>query len=153
MVSSISYKLGQNRLVTGFGAHHRAHHSTYRNRPTYGHGIVRTVRRTFGALSRPVLVYGANKLSDLISGDGYHHRVHTVRRRRTVHSAGSFRPSGYGIRRHRITLNRRRTTTVGGYRPRKTVRRAPRRTLGCGTRHRRVYTGTRVNHRRHILLI
>ena len=50
MVSSIGYKLSQNRLVTGFGT---------RRRTTRGTGVA---RRTIGALSRPALTFVANKL-------------------------------------------------------------------------------------------
>ena len=106
MVSSISYLLGKNDRVTGFGA---------RRKPTSscGRGYVRKV---VGAVSRPALTYIANKIADVISGTGRRKAVRKPRTvRRTVHSAGSFRPSGYGVkrRRPRSTLTRKRRTTVG----------------------------------------
>ena len=116
MVSSIAYLLGKNDRVTGFGA---------RRKPTSscGRGYVRKV---VGAVSRPALTYIANKIADVISGTG---RRRAVRKPRTVHSAGSFRPSGYGVkrRRPRSTLTRKRRTTVGTgtrktRRPRSTLR-------------------------------
>ena len=87
MVSSIAYLLGKNDRVTGFGA---------RRKPTSscGRGYVRKV---VGAVSRPALTYIANKIADVISGTGRKRRA--VRKPRTAHSAGSFRPSGYGMRR------------------------------------------------------
>ena len=102
MVSSIAYLLGKNSLVTGFGV--------YRKRSTScGRGYVRKV---VGAVSRPALTYIANKIADVISGTG---RRRAVRKPRTVHSAGSWRPSGMGVkrRRPRSTLTRTRRTTVG----------------------------------------
>ena len=102
MVSSISYLLGKNDRVTGFGS---------RRKPTSscGRGYVRKV---VGAVSRPALTYIANKIADVISGTG---RRKAVRKPRTVHSAGGWKPSGYGVkrRRPRSTLTRKRTTTVG----------------------------------------
>ena len=49
----------------------------------------------------------------MISGTGRRRRA--IRKPRTVHSAGSFRPSGYGVkrRRPRSTLTRTRRNTVG----------------------------------------
>ena len=102
MVSSISYLLGKNDRVTGFGAR--------KCRPsTAGRGYVRKV---VGAVSRPALTYIANKIADVISGTG---RRKAVRKPRTVHSAGSWRPSGMGVkrRRPRSTLTRTRRTAVG----------------------------------------
>ena len=58
MVSSISYKLAKNDLVTGFGVHRK--HAT-----SCGRGYVRKV---VGAVSRPALTYIANKIADVISG-------------------------------------------------------------------------------------
>ena len=115
MVSSISYKLAKNDLVTGFGAHQK--HAT-----SCGRGYVRKV---VGAVSRPALTYIANKIADVISGTG---RRKAVRKPRTVHSAGSWRPSGFGMRKKpRSTLTRKRRTTVGSgtrktRRPRSTLR-------------------------------
>ena len=95
MVSSISYKLAQNRLVTGFGT---------RRRTTRGSGIV---RKTIGALSRPALTFVANKIADAITGTGVRRRKTTTTKRRTVRTAGSFKPAGYGLkRRPRKTLRR-----------------------------------------------
>ena len=100
MVSSIAYKLAKNDLVTGFGVHRK--HTT-----SCGGGYVRKV---VGAVSRPALTYIANK----ISGTGGRKR-RAVRKPRTVHSAGSFRPSGMGVkrRRPRSTLTRTRRPTIG----------------------------------------
>ena len=113
MVSSIGYLIQKNDRVTGFGA----------RRPTSscGRGYVRKV---VGAVSRPALTYIANKIADVISGTG---RRRAVRKPRTVHSAGSWKPSGMGVRRRpRSTLTRTRRTTVGtGHktrRPRSTLR-------------------------------
>ena len=104
MVSSIAYLLGKNDRVTGFGVHHR--------KPTTscGRGYVRKV---VGAVSRPALTYIANKIADVISGGSRKRRA--VRKPRTVHSAGGWKPSGYGVRRRRprSTLTRTRRTTVG----------------------------------------
>ena len=121
MVSSISYLLAKNDRVTGFGA---------RRKPTSscGRGYVRKV---VGAVSRPALTYIANKIADVISGTG---RRKAVRKPRTVHSAGSWRPSGFGMRKKpRSTLTRKRRTTTAGTGARKT--RKPRATL---TRVRRL---------------
>ena len=94
MVNSLSYKLAQNRLVTGFGT---------RRRTTRGSGIV---RKTIGALSRPALTFVANKIADAITGTGVRKRK-TTTKRRTVRTAGSFKPAGYGLkRRPRKTLRR-----------------------------------------------
>ena len=110
MVSSIGYKLAQNKLVTGFGT---------RRCTTRGRGII---RRTIGSIARPALGYIANKISDLISGTG--------RTRR----AGSWKPTGMGVRRKpRSTLKKRKT---GGLK-RKVTRRVPRSRLG-GLRRKRV---------------
>ena len=112
MVSSIGYLIQKNDRVTGFGA----------RRPTSscGRGYVRKV---VGAVSRPALTYIANKIADVISGTG---RRRAVRKPRTVHSAGSWKPSGMGMRKPRKTLGtRKRRTTVGS--GRKT--RKPRTTL------------------------
>ena len=116
MVSSIAYLLGKNTRVTGFGVHRK--HAT-----SCGRGYVRKV---VGAVSRPALTYIANKIADVISGGSRKRRA--VRKPRTVHSAGSFRPSGMGVRRRRprSTLTRTRRTTVGTGRktrkPRSTLR-------------------------------
>ena len=112
MVSSISYLIGKNSLVTGFGAHRKRATSC-------GRGYVRKV---VGAVSRPALTYIANKIADVISGTG---RRKAVRKPRTVHSAGSWRPSGFGMRKKpRSTLTRKRRTTTAG-----TGHRKPRSTL------------------------
>ena len=118
MVSSIGMALQRQKLCTGFGM--RRHRVSTRR----GCGVV---RRTIGNISRPALVWAANKVADLVTGNG---RRRIIRRRRVVRAAGSFKPSGYGIRRPRrhLTVHRRRTTTVGGYR-RHTVHRRPRSTL------------------------
>ena len=99
MVSSISYLLAKNARVTGFGA----------RKSTCGRGL----RKVIGAVSRPALTYIANKLADVISGTGRRRRA--IRKPRTVHSAGSWKPSGMGVRRRRprSTLTRTRRTTVG----------------------------------------
>ena len=109
MVSSIGYKLAQNKLVTGFGT---------RRCTTRGRGVI---RRTIGSIARPALGYIANKISDLISGG---------RTRR----AGSWKPTGMGVRRKPRSTLKRRTIGTG------LKRRAPRRTLrrGTGLRRKRV---------------
>ena len=81
MVSSLSYKLAKNDLVTGFVVHRKRSTSC-------GRGYVRKV---VGAVSRPALTYIANKIADVISGGSRRRRA--VRKPRTVHSTGSFRPS------------------------------------------------------------
>ena len=117
MVSSISYLLGKNDRVTGFGARRTCRPSTT------GRGYVRKV---VGAVSRPALTYIANKIADVISGTGRKRRA--VRKPRTVHPAGSWRPSGMGVkRRPRASLTRKRRTTTVGTGARKT--RKPRATL------------------------
>ena len=116
MVSSISYKLAKNDLVTGFGERRTCRPSTT------GRGL----RKVIGAVSRPALTYIANKTADVISGGSRRRRA--VRKPRTVHSAGGWKPSGYGVkrRRPRSILTRKRRTTVGtGHktrRPRSTLR-------------------------------
>ena len=114
MVSSISYLLGRNSLITGFGVHRKRSTSC-------GRGYVRKV---VGAVSRPASTYIANKIADVISGGSKRRRA--VRKPRAVHSAGSWKPSGMGVRRRRprSTLTRTRRTTVGtGHRkPRLTLR-------------------------------
>ena len=108
MVSSISYKLAQNKLITGFGT---------RRCTTRGRGVI---RRTIGSIARPALGYIANKVADLISGTG----------RRTVRRAGSWKPTGMGVRRKpRSTLKRR---TIGTGLKRRALRR------GTGLRRKRV---------------
>ena len=109
MVSSIGYKLSQNRLVTGFG--HRA--------TTRGRGIV---RRTVGAIARPALTYIANKIADVISGGSVH-------RRKSVHRGSSWKVTGAGTRRKpRKTLTTRRVgagkrkTQSAHQKPRKSLR-------------------------------
>ena len=69
--------------------------------------------KVVGAVSRPALTYIANKIDDVVSGGSRKRRA--VRKPRTVHSAGSWKPSGFGMRKKpRSTLTRkRRTTTVG----------------------------------------
>ena len=109
MVSSISYKLAQNKLITGFGT---------RRCTTRGRGIRSVVGNV---LARPALTFIANKVADLISGG---------RTRR----AGSWKPTGMGVRRKpRSTLKKRKT---GGLK-RKVTRRVPRSRLG-GLRRKRV---------------
>ena len=113
MVGSIGYQLQKNRKISGFGLVHRP-------RRNYGSGVV---RKTIGAISRPALTYVANKIADMISGEGSRRRIH---RPRTVRSAGSFRPTGYGMARRapRKRLTRvRHVTSACGY------RRKPRSTL------------------------
>ena len=84
MVSSIGYLLQKNARVTGFGA---------RRKPTTrGCGVI---RRVVGAVSRHALTYIANKLAGVITGTCRRHRA--VRKPRTVHSAGSWKPSGFGM--------------------------------------------------------
>ena len=122
MVSSIGYKLAQNRLVTGFGM---------RRRTTCGRGV----RKVVSNITRPALTYIANKIADVISGEG---RVH----RRTVRGA-SYKLTGGAKRRPRKTLTHRRHTVGGAVHKRRTAttRRRPRRTLETG----------RVMHRRRIM--
>ena len=100
MVSSISYKLAQNRLITGFGVRRRA---------TCGRGVI---RRTLGNISRPVLGFIANKVADLISGSG----KRKTYRKRTVRGS-SWRVTGTG-RKPRSTLKKK----VGGLRRKRVVR-------------------------------
>ena len=127
MVSSIGYKLGQNRLITGFGTRTRTHH---RRMPTRGSGVV---RRVIGSLTRPALTYIANKIADTISGGAIRRRRHTVRH----HVGGSYKYSGMGVRRPAI----RRHHTVGRVgRPRSVL---------FGTGHLRRH---RVAHRHHVLI-
>ena len=112
MVSSIGYKLAQNKIITGFGT---------RRCTTRGRGIRSVVGNV---LARPALTFIANKVADLISGNG----------RRTVRRAGSWKPTGMGVRRKpRSTLKKRKT---GGLK-RKVTRRVPRSRLG-GLRRKRV---------------
>ena len=112
MVSSIGYKLAQNKIITGFGT---------RRCTTRGRGIRSVVGNV---LARPALTFIANKVADLISGNG----------RRTVRRAGSWKPTGMGVRiKLRSTLKKRKT---GGLK-RKVTRRVPRSRLG-GLRRKRV---------------
>ena len=116
MVNSIGFLLGKNDRVTGFGARRNCRQSTT------GRGYVRKV---VGAVSRPALTYIANKIADVISGTG---RRKAVRKPRTVRGS-SWKPSGMGVhRRPRSTLTRTRRTTVGtGHRkPRATLARVRR---------------------------
>ena len=112
MVSSIGYKLAQNKIITGFGT---------RRCSTRGRGIRSVVGNV---LARPALTFIANKVADLISGTG----------RRTVRRAGSWKPTGMGVRRKPRSTLKRRTIGTG------LKRRAPRRTLrrGTGLRRKRV---------------
>ena len=106
MVSSISYKLAQNKLITGFGARRCA---------TRGRGGIRSV--VGNVLARPALTFIANKVADLISGSG-----RKTYRKRTVRGS-SWRVTGTGTRRPRRRLTIRRKTGTG------IKRRAPRKTL------------------------
>ena len=103
MVSSISYKLAQNKLITGFGARRCA---------TRGRGIRSVVGNV---LARPALTFIANKVADLISGSGKRRTY----RKRTVRGS-SWRVTGTG-RKPRSTLTRRRKTGAGVRKPRKTL--------------------------------
>ena len=91
------------------------------------------MRKVVGAVSRPALTYIANKIADVISGTGRKRRA--VRKPRTVHSAGSWKPSGFGMRKKpRSTLTRKRRTTTAGTgrktrKPRSTLVRVRRRVL------------------------
>ena len=121
MVGSVAYQLAKNRRITGFGAHHPRRH--------YGNGVV---RRAIGAVSRPALHYIAEKVANMITGEGHRRRI--VHRRRTVRSAGSYKYSGAGRRPvRRLRTVRRVTTTrrVAVRRPRATLlrRRTVRRVL------------------------
>ena len=95
MVSSIGFKLAQNKLVTGFGVRRRAPVKR-------GRGIVRNIA---SAGTRALGNFLVNKLANVIAGSG---RKRTVRRRKTV-SGSSYKPSGYGLkaRKPRKTLTRR----------------------------------------------
>ncbi len=66
MVSSLSYKLGQNQLVTGFG--------TRRAPAKKGRGVIRNIA---SAGTKALGTYLVNKLADVIKGNG-------------------FKPTGYG---------------------------------------------------------
>ena len=115
MVGSLSYQLAKNRKISGFGLVHRP-------RRNYGSGVV---RKTIGAISRPALTYVANKIADMISGEGIHKRRPAIHRRKTIRGT-SFRPTGYGLARRapRKRLTRvRHVTSACGY------RRKPRSTL------------------------
>ena len=101
MVSSISYKLAQNRLITGFG--------TRRRTTTRGRGVI---RRTLGSIARVPLTFLANKVADLISGSG----KRKTYRKRTVRGS-SWRVTGTG-RKPRSNLKRK----VGGLRRKRVVR-------------------------------
>ena len=90
MITSLSYKLAKNDLVSGFGVHRKRSASC-------GRGYVRKV---VGAVSRPVLTYIANKIADVNSGTG--HKRRATRKPRTVRSAGSWRPSGFGMRKNLV---------------------------------------------------
>ena len=94
MVSSLNYQLGKNRLVTGFGV---------RRRTTCGRGV----RKVVSNIARPALTYIANKIADVISGEGQKHR--------RVHRGASWKLTGSGRKpRRRLTTRR-----VGaGYRKR-----------------------------------
>ena len=109
MVSSIGYKLAQNKLVTGFGA----------RRSTRGRGVRSVVGNV---LARPALTFIANKVADLISGSG-----RKTYRKRTVRGS-SWRVTGTG-RKPRSTLTRRRKTGAGVRKPRKTLKRVHRRIM------------------------
>ena len=105
--------MAKNRKISGFGLVHRP-------RRNYGSGVV---RKTIGAISRPALTYVANKIADMISGEGSRRRIH---RPRTVRSVGSYKYSGLGLKRRaarkRLTRVRHVTSTCG-------YRRKPRSTL------------------------
>ena len=121
MVGSIGFQLQKNRRVSGFGL---VHHP----RRNYGSGVV---RKTIGAISRPALTYVANKIADMISGEGIHKRRPAIHRRKTIRGT-SFRPTGYDMARRaprkRLTLVRRVSAIGGGYKRRAAIRR-PRSTL------------------------
>ena len=114
MVSSIGYKLAQNKLVTGFGA----------RRSTRGRGVRSVVGNV---LARPALTFIANKVADLISGSG-----RKVVRRRRITRGSSWKTTGTGTRRPRRRLTIRRKTTGTGIKrraPRKTLKRVHRRIM------------------------
>ena len=103
MVSSIGFSLGANRRITGFGR---------RRVPVtrIGSGVV---RRTIGAISRPILGWLSNRISDAISGSG-----RKTYKKRTVRGS-SFKLSGAGLKRKPRTTLRRK---VGGLRRKRVVR-------------------------------
>ena len=86
MVSNIGFRLNDPQKIVGFGYRHH-HHATH----TRGTGIV---RKTVGAISRPLLTFVANKVADIISGEGTRKRK-TTRKPRTI-SSGSYKLSGMG---------------------------------------------------------
>ena len=112
-LSSIGFQLNSRNKITGFGS-----------RRTRGRGIV---RKTIATIARPALGFLANKIADVISGNG------TRKRRRTVRGS-SWKLTGSAVRKPRKTLVSRKRRTAGAGRPasRATTRRAPRRKLGMG---------------------
>ena len=107
MVSSISYKLGKNSLVTGFGT-----------RRTCGRGIV---RKTIGTIARPALTYIANKISDLFSGNGVRRRVHRGSSWKVTGSGAKRRPRKT-LKTRRVGAGKRKTARSTHRKPRKTLR-------------------------------
>ena len=115
MVSNIGFRLNDPQKIVGFGYRHH-HHATR------GTGI----RKTVGAISRPLLTFVANKVADIISGEGTRKRKPT-RKPRTI-SSGSYKLSGMG-RKPKTHKPKRTTITLehllGIHKTRK-----PRATLG-----------------------
>ena len=123
MVSSIGMALQRQRLSNGFGMRKR----------TCGRGIIRNIA---SAGTRALGTFLVNKLACVIAGSGKR-RTAIVRKtavRRTV-TGSSWKPSGYGMRKPRKTLTRKRRTATGGARK---VARKPRKTLTLRRRVRRV---------------
>ena len=121
MVSSISSQLLYGRPITGFGTRRRV--VSHKKLPT--HVIV------------PVSAITGLRRRRTVRPRVAHH---------AVHHAGSYKITGSGYRRKPRAMLTHRRKTVGGYKRRTVSHRAPRRTLGLGTRRHTV-------HKRRLILI
>ena len=119
MVSSIGFQLHSRKPISGFGARRCAPRRC-------GSGVV---RRVLSTVARPALGFIANKIADLISGQGRRRRAAP---RRRVTRGTSYRLTGSGRRAPRRRLGVRRTVRRSGC----GARRAPRKTLGVRRRRR-----------------
>ena len=123
MVSTVAMALQRQKLCSGFGMK--------RTRRTCGRGIIRNIA---SAGTRALGNFLVNKLANVIAGSGKRRTVRKTAVRRTV-TGSSWKPSGYGMRKPRKTLTRKRRTATGGARK---VARKPRKTLTLRRRVRRV---------------
>jgi len=128
MVSTTGYMLGQNRLITGFGArHHHYHHHRLHHGGNIARRTVGSVVRTLGhALTDRIASAISGTGSWKLAGTGRHNKraprstlsggYRRVHRRRTVGIGHRHRHIGLGYHRRVGRPRKPRSTLSGGYR-------------------------------------